>query len=174
MKQLGVLILPLFRRQVYGWLYFAKFPSNFLKNLTREMHCENRVLWETYHMILPFHSHRNPIHKRQWITLSISFGRCCCHLIKFKWKKVSNTMICSELQNNLVWDTTFKISSLSCWTMALNLGFCFSVSLMISITLSAICIGVTVCDLWQENKFNCKCKWEFVPYVVVLKWCYKI
>ena len=116
-------------------------------------------------MILPFHSHRNPIHKRQWITLSISFGRCCCHLIKFKWKKASNTLICSELQNNLVWDTTFKISSLSCWTMALNLGFCFSVSLMISITLSAICIGVTVCDLWQENKFNCKCKWEFVPYV---------
>lgn len=42
LKQLGVLILPLFRRQVYGWLYFAKFPSNFLKNLTREMHCENR------------------------------------------------------------------------------------------------------------------------------------
>ena len=47
---------------------------------------------------------------------------------------------------------TFKTSSLLCWTIALNFGVCFSVSFMISITLSATCIGVTECDLRTTEK----------------------
>lgn len=63
--------------------------------------------------------------------------------------------VCASRSYNYIhWKQTLKISSFLYWTMAPIFGDCFSMSSIISITLSAICIGVTVRDLQQIKNFR--------------------
>lgn len=122
-----------------------------------------------YHVKLFLHSNRNTIHKRQGLSFSIPSSGYRCHLknnnnnMHLTTCRNCHCMICPEqaLQKNSLFPCciltswyalTFKTSSLLCCTMAFNLGVCFSMSSMISITLSAICIGVTCCNL--HHKFQ--------------------